>query len=229
MSSERDTRLRAEFHCHTIFSGDSSNKPADLVTEARRRGLGRLAVTDHNTIRGALAAKALDAELVIIGEEIMTSRGELLGYFLHEEIPARLSPEETIKRLRAQGAFIAVPHPFDIRRHAFALRDLEWLAQETDAFEVFNARCFSAKTNEKAARFARERGLAKLAGSDAHSLVELGLASVELAEFNNASELRAALKESTFHARQLSAGEHIRASALIAAGRVWKMLKGSQD
>ncbi len=229
MSSERGTRLRAEFHCHTIFSRDSSNTPADLVAEARRRGLGRLAVTDHNSIRGALAAKALDAELVIIGEEIMTSRGELLGYFMNEEIPARLSPEETIKRLRAQGAFIAVPHPFDIHRHAFAPHDLEWLVEQVDAFEVFNARCFSARTNEQAARFARELGLAELAGSDAHSLVELGLATIELPTFNNASELRSALKESTLHARRLSVVEHVRASTLIAAGRVWKMLKGAHD
>ena len=159
----------------------------------------------------------------------MTSRGELLGYFLNEEIPARLSPEETIRQLRAQGAFIAVPHPFDIHRHAFALRDLEWLVEQVDAFEVFNARCFSARTNEQAARFAQERGLTEMAGSDAHSLVELGLATVELAAFSNASELRSALKEGTLHARRLSVGEHLRASTLIAAGRVWKMLKGTQD
>ena len=100
--------LRVEFHCHTDASSDSLTRPADLVAAARRKDLDRLVVTDHNTISGALAAQALDPELIIVGEEIMTTQGEILAAFITEEIPPYLSPAETIQRLKDQGAFISV-------------------------------------------------------------------------------------------------------------------------
>ena len=85
--------LRVEFHCHTVYSSDSLMRPEDLVRVCRKKGIDRLVVTDHNTIRGALEAKSIDPELVIVGEEIRTSRGELLGAFMTEEIPRGLRPE----------------------------------------------------------------------------------------------------------------------------------------
>ena len=88
--------LRVEFHCHTVFSKDSLTSPQKLVDACRRKGIDRVIVTDHNTIAGALAAQAIDPKLVIVGEEIMTTRGEILAAFVTEEIPARLSPQETI-------------------------------------------------------------------------------------------------------------------------------------
>src|SRR5512138_3409056 len=94
-----------EFHCHTNASKDSLTQPADLVAAARRKGIDRLIVTDHNTTAGARVAQALDPELVIIGEEIMTTRGEILASFVKEEIPAGLPPEEVIRRLKEQRAF----------------------------------------------------------------------------------------------------------------------------
>ena len=105
--------LRVEFHCHTNFSKDSLTRPRDLVDACRRKSIDRVVVTDHNTVAGARAAHALDPELVIVGEEIMTTRGEILAAFVSDEIPMGLSPQETIRRLKAQGAFISVSHPFD--------------------------------------------------------------------------------------------------------------------
>ena len=105
--------FRVEFHCHTIFSKDSLTRPRDLVETCRRKGIDRVIVTDHNSIAGAQAAQVLDPELVIVGEEIMTTRGEILAAFVQDEIPAGLSPQETIHRLKEQGAFISVSHPFD--------------------------------------------------------------------------------------------------------------------
>ena len=105
--------LRTEFHCHTIYSDDSLTRPRDLVDTCRRKRIDRVIITDHNTIAGAQAAHALDPELVIVGEEIMTTRGEILAAFVSEEIPKGLSPQETIRRLKDQGAFISVSHPFD--------------------------------------------------------------------------------------------------------------------
>ena len=131
-----------EFHCHTNASKDSLTEPADLVTAARRKGIDRLIITDHNTIAGARAAQALNPELVIVGEEIMTTRGEILASFVQEEIPAGLTPHQTIRRLRDQGAFISVSHPFDrLRKGAWLEQDLERIIDQVDAIEVFNARC----------------------------------------------------------------------------------------
>src|SRR5215471_14927906 len=105
--------LSVEFHCHTNVSKDSLTRPADLVAAARRKGIDRLIITDHNTTAGARTAQALDPELVIVGEEIMTTKGEILAAFVTEEIPPYLSPAKTIQRLKEQGAFISVSHPFD--------------------------------------------------------------------------------------------------------------------
>ena len=98
--------LSVEFHCHTIISKDSLTSPLKLVETCRRKGIDRVVVTDHNSIVGALAAQKLDPELVIVGEEILTTKGEILAAYMTEEIPPYLSPQETIKRLRNQGAFI---------------------------------------------------------------------------------------------------------------------------
>jgi predicted metal-dependent phosphoesterase TrpH len=105
--------LRVEFHCHTRFSKDSLTRPRALVDTCRRKRIDRLVVTDHNTIAGARAAHALAPELVIVGEEIMTTRGEILAAFVSEEVPMGLSPSETIRLLKDQGAFISVSHLFD--------------------------------------------------------------------------------------------------------------------
>jgi hypothetical protein len=212
--------IKAEFHCHTVCSPDSSNQLRPLIHTAHERGLSRLAITDHNKIGCALKAKEIDPELIVVGEEILTTGGELLAYFLTEEIPARLSPMETIERLKRQGAFIAVPHPFDIRRHGWKMDVLLEILPYVDAFEVFNARCLRSGLNDRALVFAQEKGLRMQAGSDAHSLVELGLATVELPAFDNPDELRIALEAGRISGRLLSPWDHFKASASIAFGKV---------
>src|SRR5258707_11545928 len=104
--------LHVEFHSHTRASKDSLTPPADLIASARRKGIDRLIITDHNTITGARAAQVLDPELVIVGEEIMTTRGEILAAFVTEEVLPYLSPAETVQQLKDQGAIISVSHPF---------------------------------------------------------------------------------------------------------------------
>ena len=216
--------IKAEFHCHTVCSFDSSNKLSPLIKTARQRGIQKLCITDHNTIRCALEAKEMAPDLVVVGEEVLTERGEILAYFLEEEIPMRLSPMQTIERMKAQGAFIAIPHPFDLRRHGWKLDELLSLLPYVDALEVFNARCLRKGLNEQALAFAREQGMPMLAGSDAHSLVELGLASVDLPDFNSADELRASVKEARISGRLLSVKDHLKASLMIGLGRLnpWK-------
>jgi predicted metal-dependent phosphoesterase TrpH len=193
---------RVEFHCHTVYSRDSLLSPPDLLAACRSKGIDRVVVTDHNGIDGALAAKALDAERVILGEEIMTTQGELLAAFVTSRIKPRRSPRDTIAALRDQGAFISVAHPFDrSRKGGWAEDDLLAIMPFVDAVEVFNSRCMTQADNRAALGFARRYGLAGTVGSDAHTAWELGRATLTLPEFSNADELRAVIRRGQAHTR----------------------------
>ena len=187
--------VKVDFHVHTHASPDSLARPEAVIAAARRRGLDKIVITDHNTIAGAQEAHRLAPEMVIVGEEIMTTEGELLAVFLHEAIPPHLTPEETIARVRAQGGFVSVAHPYDRRRKGhWQPAALERIAPLVDAIEGFNARCFSARANRQAAEFAAAHGLPVTAGSDAHTPAEIGGGAVVLPPFANAAELREALR-----------------------------------
>jgi predicted metal-dependent phosphoesterase TrpH len=186
--------LRVEFHCHTDSSKDSLTKPKDLVEAARRKGVDRVIVTDHNAIDGALRAHELDPQRVIVGEEVLTTQGELLAAFVTELVPKGLPPLEAIQRLRAQGAFISVSHPFDDFR-GWKLPDLLAILPLVDAIETFNARCMNPIFNVRAQEFARERGVAETVGSDAHTAWELGRATLTVAEFTGSEGLRRVIRQ----------------------------------
>lgn len=187
--------LRTEFHCHTVFSKDSLTTPRQLVAACRRKGIDRVIVTDHDNIRGGRAAHELDPERVIVGEEIMTTRGEILAAFVQEEVPRLLSPEETIQRLRDQGAFISVSHPFDaMRSGGWAEPDLLEIAPLVDAIEVFNSRCVNPGYNREAQAFAEQHSLAGTVGSDAHAAFELGRSVLLLEPFSDADGLRRVIR-----------------------------------
>jgi predicted metal-dependent phosphoesterase TrpH len=213
--------LTVELHSHTIASEDCLMRPADIVRASQRAGLDRLAVTDHNTIAGALAVQALAPSLVIVGEEIMTTQGELLAYFVREEVPPGLSPAETIQRLRAQGCAISVSHPFDrLRKGAWHAADLAAIVAHVDAIEVFNARCIYREDNERALAFAREHAKLGTVGSDAHSLRELGRAVVLVPNAANAAELVAGLAAGQRRTRLSSPAIHFTSRF----AKTWKRL-----
>lgn len=187
--------LKVEFHCHTNASKDSLTKPADLIRAARKKGIDRLIITDHNSIAGAKAAALLDPELVIVGEEIMTTRGELLASFVKEEIPAGLSPQEALQRLKAQGAFISVSHPFDgFRKGAWQEEDLLEILPDVDAIEIFNSRCMFPSFNRQAKLFAEKYNIPGTVGSDAHAAFEVGQSLLVLDQFSGPEELRAVIR-----------------------------------
>lgn len=185
---------------------------------ASRRGVDRLAITDHNTIRGALIAKSLDPLRVIVGEEIKTTAGELLAFFVQEEVPQGLSPMETIRLLKEQGAFISVSHPFDIYRSGWRLTDLMEIVPYIDAIEVFNARCYLAGYNQRALKFSLQNGIPGTAGSDAHLLTEVGRAIVRLPEFSSAEDLRYVIRQGQFEATLSPFLVHL-GSGLISIGK----------
>jgi predicted metal-dependent phosphoesterase TrpH len=195
MRQKEDHQVRVELHCHTRVSHDSLVPVDRYLSRCKKLGISKIAITDHNEIKAAITAKSLAPEMVIVGEEIQTSRGELLGYFMTEWVPPGLDPKETIDRLRNQGAFICIPHPFDpFRSKDWEPGDLEALAPYVDAVETFNARCMGNKPNLEAAFFAIEHRLLMTVGSDAHTLDETGNATLIMPDFLDAESFKTGLK-----------------------------------
>ena len=177
--------LKGDFHLHTGASGDCDTAPEVLVQRCRRVGLNCIAVTDHNSIRGAVRVRELADFMVIVGEEIMSTHGDIIGLFLEEEIPARLSPLETVLRIKGQGGLVMVPHPFDtIRRGPLAPAAFREILPHVDLVEVLNARTILPWDLGRCRRLASETGTTPVAVSDAHTPGELGSAYMELDGFD---------------------------------------------
>ncbi len=188
-------KINVDFHCHSEFSRDSTIKLDRLLAECDRKGITKIAITDHNKIDGAMEAASRWPNRIIPGIEIMTSQGELLAYFVREQIPSGLSPMETISALKDQGALISVSHPFDrIRNGGWKEQILIELLPWLDAIEGFNAHCFSDKPNRQAVAFCHEYHMDMTAGSDAHHPLDIGQAGLSMVDFGNAQELRHSLK-----------------------------------
>ncbi len=184
-------------------------------------GLNKVAITDHNTIEGALAAQRLAPDLVIVGEEIATETGgELIAYFVSEVVPKGLPVLEVLQRLRAQGAVISVSHPLDsLRGSALGERLTLEIIEQVDALEVFNARCLRADDNRRADELVKRYGKAGTAGSDAHTLRELGAGYLTLPPFkSNADAFRASLARATPGGRLSGIWPHV-ASTFAKFGR----------
>ena len=192
-------RAFVDLHCHTRASFDSLSSPRDVVRAASERGLTHIAITDHDRIDGALEARdaAPDGLTVIVGEEIWTPDGDVIGVFLERAIPPGMSFEETVDAIHEQGGLVGVPHPFD-RHRGSAGRDgsMGRIAESggIDWIETHNARVMFGGGNDEAARFALDRGLPGVAVSDAHSVLEVGVAYAALTgDPGTAAGLRAAL------------------------------------
>ncbi len=176
-------RAFLDLHCHTSASFDSLAKPEAVVAAAVRRGLTHLAITDHDRIEGALRARdaAPDGLTVIVGEEVKTADGDLIALFLERAVAPGRSARDTIAEVREQGGLVGIPHPFD-RFRGSMLKDpkLEAIGALVDWVEAYNARIVGGNGNDRAAAFARELGLPGIAVSDAHSVLEVGVAYTAL-------------------------------------------------
>jgi hypothetical protein len=172
------TRAFIDLHCHTDASFDSLSKARDVMRAAAARGLTHLAITDHDRIDGAMAARAAAPEglTVIVGEEVKTADGDLVCVFLERAIPPGLTALETIEAARDQGGLVGIPHPFDQWRGSL-LKDarMETIAAHVDWIEGHNARIVG-NGNERALAFAREVGRPVVAVSDAHTTLEVAVA-----------------------------------------------------
>jgi glycosyltransferase involved in cell wall biosynthesis len=202
-----DTAIRArlrsrrmvdvDLHMHTDHSYDCATPVEVLLAEARARGLGAIAITDHNEISGAQAARALaDGINVIVGEEVKTAdQGEVIGLFIKEKIPRGMTLQETIAEIKRQGGIVYVPHPFD-RLHS--VPDYEHLLDVldgVDAIEVFNPRVAIMEFNDEAVRFAAKYRIPAGAGSDAHVPQGLGSVRIRMREFDGPEEFLQSLRD----------------------------------
>jgi len=190
--------ILADLHMHTDWSHDCQIPAADLVDHAESIGLGAIAVTDHNVFGGALEAVELarDRELVVIpGEEVKTAaQGEVIGLFLHEEIPRGMTFSETVAAIREQDGLVYLPHPFD-RIHAIPdPATIHRHLAEIDVFEVYNARLLFETYNDEALRFARKYRLQMGAGSDAHVLQGVGTGVLRMRAFDGRDEFLLSLR-----------------------------------
>lgn len=187
----------ADLHTHTCHSHDCATTPAELLAACQEYGIEAVAVTDHNTIAGALEAARLAPPHmhVIVGEEIKTQQGEIIGLYLKEEIPKGLSVEETIGRIKAQGGLVYIPHPFDPLHLTPSYELLARNAADIDIIEVYNPRITFTSFNEKAEKLARKYDIPAGAGSDCHVLQGVGTGMLSLKKFGGPAELLASLRE----------------------------------
>ncbi len=211
--------IKADLHNHTHYSSDSVLSPRRLARWAGSRGLDCVAVTDHNTIRGALAVQELADFQVIVGEEVRTAQGEILGLFLTDEIPRGLSARESVARVREQGGLVGVPHPFDTLRSALEEEEMTNLIEQIDFIEALNARIVFPAHNRRAKEFARRNGLPVSAGSDAHCAWEIGRAYAEMSPFSTPSEFLDSLGKARLTGRLSSPFIHM--VSRYAALRRW--------
>jgi len=188
--------VRVDLHSHTMWSGDSTTTPDEVEEAVRASGLDVLCITDHNAIRGAVELSERLPCRVVVGEELRTHAGEIIGLFLGERIPMGVPPAEAARIIREQGGVVYVPHPFDPMRRNMAEPALYELAHAglLDAVEVINAKTSLRSLNERAAHFATEFDLAAGAGSDAHVPNALGAAYVEMPDFDGPQDFLAKLR-----------------------------------
>lgn len=202
--------LKADLHIHTEFSMDCSTPLDKIVKRCQELGINCIAVADHGIVDGALMMQKLAPFKVIVAQEIFTTQGEIMGMFLKETIPGGLTPQETIKRIRAQGGLVNIPHPFEKMRGS-ALRDwaIDDIADDIDLMEVLNSRSPFAANTDKARAFALKHGIPASAGSDAHSVYEIGNAYVEMPEFNDKDEFLKSLGRGKIYGRRSSIFMHL--------------------
>jgi len=186
--------LKADLHIHTEYSSDCNTPLEKIINRCLEIGINCIAIADHGTAEGALKMQGLAPFKVIVAEEILTPHGEIIGMFLKETIPSGLSVEQTISQIRAQGGLVCVPHPFDaFRPSALDSGIIEKIVDQIDIIEVFNSRAPFLRSSTKARAFAQKYGIPGSAGSDAHTIGEIGNAYVEMPEFNSRNDFLNAL------------------------------------
>ncbi len=215
--------LKVVIHAHTNYSYDANTSPEALVATARAQGVDCVAVTDHDEIDGALAARAVGGVRIIVGEEISSADGHIIGLFLEEWVPPGLTAEETARRIRAQGGLVLAPHPFatlcDSSLHAVGLARLRPFL---DAVEIHNAQNPLPWQDARAAAYARAEGVVPYVGADTHIRGYLAAAVQVMPDFDGAAAFLAGLREAEFRRGRFGPGYFAR----MGFRHVWDRLMG---
>jgi predicted metal-dependent phosphoesterase TrpH len=201
-----------DMHTHSEYSPDSRTPLAAQAAALVAAKIDVVCATDHNTIEGALRLRELAPQglRVIVGQEVSTRDGEIIGLFLEKPIPRDLSGEQTIARIRDQGGIVSVPHPFSRNRMYHLRREaLDRLWEQIDCIEIFNAREAFAADNRRAEAFAKERSIPGAVGSDAHRISEIGRAFIEVDEFAGRDDFVEALRGGVVNGRLTGSAIHL--------------------
>ena len=177
--------MNLDLHIHSRYSFDSLSDPHDIIKTAKKRGLSCIAVTDHNTIKGAIDTEKANSDgsfTVIVGAECVTVVGDIIGLFLNEELRPTRQPFEVVDQIHSQGGLAILPHPY--KGHKLS----DELIRRVDAVEGFNARV-SSSSNAKAQELAKRFGKPVVAGSDAHFCYEIARGSMTLPSDDIRAEL----------------------------------------
>lgn len=195
-------QVKTLIHVHTDYSPDSNISLESLAKFAREEEFGCIAVTDHDTIEGALRFRSMTDVCVVIGEEVSTSDGHLIGLFLEETVRPGMSALETAKAIRGQGGIVLLPHPF-VKAFGCGLQQVAYeIAEFVDAVEVFNSQNLSRKADRQAERFAAETGLPRFVGADSHMSTSIAPTYQTMGEFSGPREFLRALETSELEIRR---------------------------
>ncbi len=202
-----------EFHCHTTpYSKDAGAKLDDIIKRCERRNIRSIAITDHDEIEGALRLKSIAPPWlnVVLGEEINTSAGEIIGIFLKKKIPPGLSPEETLAEIKKQGGISVVPHPFDrFRSKVLKASEIKKNVHAIDIIETFNARNLLEADNKKAEEFAEIYEKPCICGGDAHFIGEYGRTVIANIDCSGPETFLRSLHRENFKLRKSSLTFHL--------------------
>jgi predicted metal-dependent phosphoesterase TrpH len=197
-----------------------------IVERCQELGIHCIAIADHGTTEGALEMQKIAPFKVIVAEEILTTQGEIMGMFLKEtiksEADSRITPQEAVRQIREQGGLVNIPHPFEtIRGSALKDKFIEEIADNIDLMEVLNSRSpFSANSN-KARAFAAKRGIPGSAGSDAHSVKEIGNAYIEMPDFDDKDAFLTALAQGKIQGKRSGLSVHFYSAWAKIKSRIW--------
>ncbi|OGO00515.1 MAG: hypothetical protein A2Y58_00285 [Chloroflexi bacterium RBG_13_51_52] len=194
-----------------------------IITRCQELGINCIAIADHGTAEGGLEMQKIAPFKVIVAEEILTTEGEIMGMFLKETIPSGITPQEAIKRIQEQNGLVNIPHPFEtIRGSSLKNGTIDTIAEDIDLMEVLNSRSpFPANTN-KARAFAVKHGIPGIAGSDAHSIHEIGNAYMEIPDFNGRDEFLKAVARGKIFGKRSGIFVHLFSSWAKVKGKLLK-------
>lgn len=187
-----------DFHTHSIASPDGSLKDRDFERAFENELLHAVAITDHNTITHAQEMHKKYGQRIIVGEEITTTEGEIIGLFLTKAIPAMLSPKETVKRIKKQGGLVYIPHPFETVRKGLSIASLEKISSDVDIIEAYNGRAVFQNRSRDALAWSREYNVPAAASSDSHGRAGWGKTYTVLSDLPTKKNLVGLLKEADY-------------------------------